>query len=354
MAKPITNLAVGSKIKFGTYKVEGSTKLPIIWQVADKNHPGYPVNSVTLITEKIIDLRGFDAKEPTNDNADRQGYGNNRYLHSNLRQWLNKTGHPWFIKQHTADETPNDTGMSQPTGYDDELGFLSNFTADELSILLDTTLTVAKNTVTDGGGSETVTDKIFLASNTEVGLTNENSIVEGSLLPLFSNDASRIAYVTQQCFDNTKSSSKPSAIGNAWYYWLRTPNASFSQLVRSVNTSGSLNNHFAYVGNFGVRPLCNLKSGILVSDTVDADGCYTILVYAVPHIITLDKAITITAGEKLEKIRFNPKQVNAAMSLKTTDTEKLVYKIEGLNTNTADVKIEGKDGEIDKIAYTVS
>ena len=92
MVQALSNLTVGSKIKFGTYKVEQSSIEPIIWLIADKNHNGYPANSVTLLTEKIIDLRGFDAKEPSNSNTDRQKYGNNRYLHSNLRQWLNKSG----------------------------------------------------------------------------------------------------------------------------------------------------------------------------------------------------------------------------------------------------------------------
>lgn len=34
---------------------------------------------------------------------------------------------------------------------------------------------------------------------------------------------------------------------------------------------------YAYGGNYGVRPLCNLSSGILVSDSPDSDGAYTII-----------------------------------------------------------------------------
>ena len=33
----------------------------------------------------------------------------------------------------------------------------------------------------------------------------------------------------------------------------------------------------AYYGHGGVRPLCNLSSGILVSDSPDSDGAYTII-----------------------------------------------------------------------------
>lgn len=71
-----------AKVKFGS--LHGK---PIIWQVADKNHAGYPANSVILVTVQIIKMLCFDATEPSN--SDRRSYGNNRYIYSNLRQWLN-------------------------------------------------------------------------------------------------------------------------------------------------------------------------------------------------------------------------------------------------------------------------
>jgi len=299
MAKAITSLNVGAKIKLGTYKVENSTVLPIIWRIIDKNHNGYPTNSVSLLTDKIIDLRGFDAKEPSNADSNRQSYGNNRYRTSNLRQWLNSGGaaSTWWAAQNIADgttntnnhdATPADAGMSQPTGYNDIAGFLNNFTADELSKILDTTLTVAKNTITDGGGSESVTDKVFLLSNTEVGLTNENSIAEGTLFAAFSSDANRISYATAQAIANTLSSSKPANDTTGWYWWLRTPDAGYSHYARHVNSDGALNYNDAYYGNLGVRPALNLESDILVSDTVDADGAYTIEWNQQPTIALVD------------------------------------------------------------------
>ena len=145
MAKLISTLNVGDKIKFGTYKVENSSTEPIIWKIAAKNHTGYPVNSVTLITEKIIDLRGFDAKEPNNARIDQKMYGYNRYRYSNIRQWLNKSGLGWFAKQHETDEAPTNELMSEPTGYDNVAGFLSNFSDKELALILLTNIKVVLN-----------------------------------------------------------------------------------------------------------------------------------------------------------------------------------------------------------------
>lgn len=359
MAQPISNLPVGAKVKFGQYQVESEAVQPIVWQVAGINHYKDSLNPsikdhVTLLTNNIIDLRGFDAKEPSNADTNRRNYGNNRYRDSNLRQWLNKSAYPWFAETHSADEPPTDAGTNDyGTGYDDKAGFLSSFTADELGAILVTNLRVVLNTVTDGGGSETLTDKVFLLSNTEVGLANENGIAEGALLPLFSSDASRVAYLTQQAFNYTKSTSKPSAVGNAWYWWLRSPSAGGADLVRSVLASGALNYGSAYGGSYGVRPALNLESGILVSDVPGGDGVYTI-VWATPHIITLDKPITITTTDAITKVKLNAKQAGVNMVLKEIDAEKHIYTAYNQNTNTVDIEVEGEDVTLDKLAYTIS
>ena len=96
-------------------------------------------------------------------------------------------------------------------------GFLNAFTANERAALLNTTITVGKSS-TDGGGTETCTDKIFPLSCTEVGLSGDH--VCGSKLAIFSDNNSRIATVTASCVANSNYSGNPGS-GAAWYYWLR-------------------------------------------------------------------------------------------------------------------------------------
>lgn len=286
MSQSISNLAVGAKIEvpvLSAYQSRFGAKL--VFKIADKNHSGYPSNSVTLITEKIIQLMCFDAKEASNSNSDRASYGNNRYLHSNLLQWLNSNAAAgaWYSAQHSADAAPTNANVySNYNEYDAWAGFLAMLEPKFVAELLDTTQTVVKNTVTDGGSYETVTSKMFLASTTEVGLANENSIAEGSLLALFSNDASRVAYPTSECVSNSEYTNTSFATSKGWYWWLRTPYSSYARLVRRVNTDGSLDYYYAYNGGVGVRPLCNLSSSILVSDTTNADGNYEIIYNSAP------------------------------------------------------------------------
>lgn len=177
--------------------------------MADKNHAGYPSNSVTLVTNQIIKMLCFDATEPSNGNSDRRGYGNNRYIYSNLRQWLNSpaAAGQWYTAQHSADQTPDSSHVWNGVNpYSGLAGFLNAFTANERAALLNTTITVGKSS-TDGGGTETCTDKIFPLSCTEVGLSGDH--VCGSKLAIFSDNNSRIATVTASCVANSNYSSNP-------------------------------------------------------------------------------------------------------------------------------------------------
>ncbi len=54
------------------------------------------------------------------------------------------------------------------------------------------------------------------------------------------------------------------ALPNDWW-WTATADSPINPFVRYVNTGGTLYYDSAYDGNSGVRPLCNLKSEILVS-----------------------------------------------------------------------------------------
>ena len=276
MPQKLSNLANKSKVKFGS--LHGK---PIIWQVADKNHSGFPNNSVTLVTVQIIKMMCFDAKESANGNSDRRSYGNNRWIYSNIRQWLNSTAaaNAWYAAQHSADAPPSAAnvwdGVNQ---YQTIAGFLNAFTTNERNALLSTNRVVGRSS-TDGGGTETCTDKIFLLTYTEVGLSGD--VTAGSKLAIFSDNASRVATVTPECVANSNYSSNPAA-NSAWYWWLADAYAGSAYNARYVDSGGALGWSRAYSGLLGLRPACNLSSDLLISDTTDVDGCYTVIYNQAP------------------------------------------------------------------------
>lgn len=101
--------------------------------------------------------------------------------------------------------------------------------------------------------------KAFALSCTEVGLSGWQT--EGTAFSYFSSNALRIAYL-----DETST---------AVLWGLRSPYSNANSAYR-VGTGGTLYNDGVYNAYFAARPAFNLKSEIVVSDSTDADGCYTI------------------------------------------------------------------------------
>ena len=313
MAKLLSSLPVGAKVKDTGTTYYGK---PIQWTIMQHGHSGDPAGSTALVTSNIITIKCFDAMEAGNSNSDRRSYGNNRYAVSNIRQWLNSdaAAGKWYSAQHSADAAPTNANVwSNYNEYDQEAGFLANFSAKMKTALLTVTKTIAKNTVTDGGGSETVSDKIFLLSTTEVGLANENNVTEGSKYTLFSDNNSRLAYPTAEAVSRSEYTNSSLNANSSWYWWLRSPYAGSSNSARVVYTDGSLSSNFAYNGRIGVRPACAISSSALVSDSPDTDGAYVLIWNSAPK-ITTDTGI----GEKNSPFSISYKVVDADGDAVTT------------------------------------
>lgn len=105
----------------------------------------------------------------------------------------------------------------------------------------------------------TIYRKGFAISCTEAGVSGWQT--EGKAFSYFSDNAKRIAY-----FDET---------ATAVVWGLRSL---YSEARNAYNilTDGTVNNSYVFYAYFAPRPAFNLKSSIVVSDSPDSDGCYTI------------------------------------------------------------------------------
>lgn len=276
MAQLLSNLPIKSLVRDPNTKYLGTA---IVWKIAAQNFESYPANSTTLITNKILTAHMFDGKEVNNTDNDCRKYGNNRWRYANIRQWLNKSDLSWYVSQHSADTPPSVqfTGSGKGFDYDNEAGFMTGLSGDFINNLLDTTYSMEIASV-DGGGTESLTDKIFLASAQEVGIEYPFN----KKLPLFSRDMKE-----PRCYFTPE--------GVSWYnaeaikvgYNTITENTCFVWFLRNIfsssdsyrvgciGTEGNRTAMSSYI-NGGVRPLCNLNSSILVSDIPDENGVYDI------------------------------------------------------------------------------
>lgn len=108
---------------------------------------------------------------------------------------------------------------------------------------------------------QTLYRKGFSLSGTEVG--SGGSGTEGTKFSYFGSNANRIAY-----HDETTT---------AVIWWLRSSYSSNTSDAYYVRTDGSVDNRYgAYSANSCARPALALSSEILVSDSPDSSGCYTI------------------------------------------------------------------------------
>lgn len=268
MAQHLSNLPLGALVKFGKHIVNTEAAQSIIWRVVDKNHSGYPTDSVTLITDKIIDMRECDAKESSSTL-----YGH--YAYSNINQWLNSNGtaNNWYVAAHSKDVAPSYASLP---------GFLYNFTENERNAILPTTLT----TQYDKDISKSIVAKVFLPSMWE--LLGTHFISDNSTRFAGFVSASVASTLTPQAFANTTSIYKPATVDTAIKYYTRNTSNSDSSSSGNIYTmyitsTGGSSSDFPN-DKLGIRPCTNLSANAKVSDTTDSDGCYTVLFNTPPVI----------------------------------------------------------------------
>ncbi len=164
--------------------------------------------------------------------SERQIYGSNRYAHSCYRKWLNSTGKAVKSGDTTFSYwwTPSDIFDMPPSAAARQMaGFLHGLDPDLADNIGEATIVVeipSPDRVSGDDTTETLNDKVFLMSKTEVYGGNNISGKEGELLEIFSgtSNSDKIKYQN----------------GTARYWWLRSARPSFAHYVRCVSASGEL------------------------------------------------------------------------------------------------------------------
>lgn len=165
--------------------------------------------------------------------------GSNNWKESALRQMINSdktAGQVW---------TPQTIFDRPPAWVSNTAGFINGLDEDFVSVVTPTTYTTVNNTISDGGGEYTLTDKFYLPSRTEIFGTNElvNS-PEGTQYAYYvgATDADRIKY----------------RAGSARSWWLRTPYVYYAHVVRHVHSTGAFYYNLAYYAQ-GWSPACKIS-----------------------------------------------------------------------------------------------
>ena len=245
----------GDTVLFGSYNGE-----EISWRVLRISDDG---SKAVLVAADILTMKAFDAAEGGRynryDEVDYWGQetvadtdlelqmlvrGNNSWCVSNIRTWLNSTAEVVLY----ADQPPEASAMAEKkNGYQNEAGFLHDFTEEELAAIVETEIVTGTNPLYD---ADTVTtmDRVYLLSMEELVWFDEAGI-------------SKLAVPTQAAVAQD---------GSYWYmldyteygikeycWWLREPVADTTSrcyLVGNGYTVENIRQENAGLEGYGVRP----------------------------------------------------------------------------------------------------
>ena len=198
-----------------------------------------PVNIAMVAGAADAEYISIAGSLSAQNHKQRVSYGSNKYTESAIRQWLNAggaAGSYWTSKSNYD---------LAPSWHSTLAGFRNGLDPDLLAVLGETTREVELNTVTDGGGQATISDKIFLPSRMEIYGSVETAGHKGLQFQSYVGlpDIDKIKYDT-------------TALSTARSWWLRSPGAGNAHSARYVNnTTGALSSYNAYSG-YGAAAAC--------------------------------------------------------------------------------------------------
>jgi hypothetical protein len=217
MPKLITTLPVGTKVKDLSSKDVGGN--PIIWEIMDFNHAGYPANSVTLGAHDPTTI----TESPYTPASGQKG----SYLNTATHAYLSTT-------------------------------FYNLLSSPLKSRILDTTLEIRE---TNGGGTSTPLNATFKVFSPGFGETIQNN---GSYRVGYSTSEVKLAkFGTNNTFNGYN------------MFWTRavyTGDAN-GKMTPISTTSISFSYSFTPIAK-NVLPLINIRNDVYVSDNPDTDGAH--------------------------------------------------------------------------------
>ena len=170
-----TEVKVGDEVVFGRYN-----NADIVWYILKISDDG---KEAVLISKDILTMKGFspskekicgeyngesqyfsDSPARTDMKIQAHAFGDNSWENSTIRAWLNSSDKK-VAYQDIIPESIRFTDNSN--GYDEEPGFLYNFTEEEINAIVEKNITTDGNIFSDKDTIETQ-DKVFLLSVDEL------------------------------------------------------------------------------------------------------------------------------------------------------------------------------------------
>ena len=178
------------------------------------------------------------------NHSHRVSYGSNNYKESAMRQFLNSSaaaGSVW---------TPQTKFDRPPSWLTSLAGYKNGLDQDFLAVVGKVVLPCSANNTYEApdssiakGAKYTLNDEFYLASAREIFNTNWDVADDSEVFPFYegAGNADRIKYRD----------------GSAAGWWLRTPYSGYANLVRLVDSDGTMGSSYVHVA-YGLAPACTI------------------------------------------------------------------------------------------------
>ena len=226
-------IPAGGQVYVSSWESEGYVPTAIATYDADRTTS---IETGLTVTQSA----GSDTLAPVNHHQ-RCRYGSNNYVESAIRQWLNSDDSDFIW-------TPQ-TNYDRPSTYSGG-GFLHQLDPELVAVLGAVDKQVTRNTVTDGGGQDLFSDKVFLLSRVEVYGGAEGETGGEAPYPYYEGLAPS---PTTAALDGRIKFLGSSA--RSW--WLRSPYPATAHYPRYVGTGGSVSSSSALYSR-GAAPACTI------------------------------------------------------------------------------------------------
>ncbi len=264
------DVEIGDTIIFGRYN-----NADIVWKVLKINDD----KTAVLISDKVLTMKGFDGADGGDAgryNGESQSWqdsiartdmkirtiawGNGDWSLSTIRTWLNSDKE--YVEYPIC--APTSYSFSEhKNAYNNEAGFLYNFTEEEREAIVETTVTTKGNIVS---GQDTIVtkDKVFLLS------LDELEWFEGSGISIYATPTPEA--VIQNEDTNYKYIIQDSHHTDTIYWWLRDPveddSAKCHMVSLDIAPATTTDFYMVCVEGWGIRPAITVD---LTSDLIKAE-----------------------------------------------------------------------------------
>ena len=223
-------------------------------------------SSLTAIESNVAVTAGSDgtslgtATIAVNGNLNslhRMRYGSNKWSEGAMRQHLNsaaKAGSVW---------TPQSKWDRPPSWNTGTAGFMHGLDPEFIKICADVELITALSTAAGdttsaeasaGTGYETTVDKFFLPSRPEVFGGSDNASDKGTAWDYYKLNSDVPGGSSNANVDSNRIKVRADN-GNAYYWWLRSPNVGYGCNVRLIYPTGNVY-YTSAISSYGVAPAC--------------------------------------------------------------------------------------------------